>query len=438
MTTEDPPIQEAAAPDFNIFVGAETGVLKGVSINAKMYLTKNFANLHNLERQHEITAMAWGDEEDQSEILLGLRNQIVKVFDPADKSYSSNIEHCGGSGKLVGVAKVDDNIVTATESGLVQVWREPKLKFDTIDYELCQSGKLKKDNFENEEARAKHMATLRSGRSLCRMRKCPQKNEGLIATGGKENELQVWDLNKSDAGPMFTSKNVPLDSLQLRVPVWITDMCFPDNSTTNTIAITSRHGHLRLYDTRGQQRRPVIGLEWKDEVLTAIGSTPVAEDVLVGTAAGHLALYDLRMTHKGMKRKYRGFTGGIRSIDCMKDKNFFAAVGLDRFLRIFDINQPKSVQKMYLKARLSHVLMTKEFDPNNMTKQLDRKERRALEIANKKPTNAQDPEVITVKEDGDEFWSKLTVIREKKKGKKSKASSAGDTDSSVKAKRKKN
>ena len=33
-------------------------------------------------------------------------------------------------------------------------------------------------------------------------------------------------------------------------------------------------------------------------------------------------------------RKYKGCVGGIRSIYCLKDRPYFASVGLDRFLRI--------------------------------------------------------------------------------------------------------
>ena len=60
------------SPDFNIFVGAETGLLKGVCIDPKLNLAKNFSNMHSLERKHEITAMSWGNDEEQNEILLGI------------------------------------------------------------------------------------------------------------------------------------------------------------------------------------------------------------------------------------------------------------------------------------------------------------------------------------------------------------------------------
>ena len=67
-----------AEVDFNVFVGAETGILKGVNVHNKGNIVKNFHNLKSLDKQFEITCTSFGDGE--GEILLGLRNQSVKVF----------------------------------------------------------------------------------------------------------------------------------------------------------------------------------------------------------------------------------------------------------------------------------------------------------------------------------------------------------------------
>ena len=42
-----------------------------------------------------------------------------------------------------------------------------------------------------------------------------------------------------------------------------------------------------------------MSLDWPDEVLTAVSSTPCDHDILVGTSSGHIAQFDIRMTHKG-------------------------------------------------------------------------------------------------------------------------------------------
>ena len=81
---------------------------------------------------------------------------------------------------------------------------------------------------------------MKVDRSLAKMRKVSRTDNNFIATGGKEHDLQIWDLNQIGSGPIFRAKNVPLDSLQLRVPVWVTDMCFPDNASKDKVAIVSR------------------------------------------------------------------------------------------------------------------------------------------------------------------------------------------------------
>lgn len=44
--------------------------------------------------------------------------------------------------------------------------------------------------------------------------------------GGRENDLALYDIETEE--PVFKGRNVPNDWLQLRVPIWVTDMkvCF--------------------------------------------------------------------------------------------------------------------------------------------------------------------------------------------------------------------
>ena len=76
--------------DFNVFAGAETGILKAANINNKACISKNFHNLSKLTKENEITCLSYGASE--NEILLGLRNQTVKVYDVQFRSFSQNFE----------------------------------------------------------------------------------------------------------------------------------------------------------------------------------------------------------------------------------------------------------------------------------------------------------------------------------------------------------
>ncbi|XP_023348559.1 uncharacterized protein LOC111717290 [Eurytemora carolleeae] len=120
--------------DFNVFAGAETGIFKGLNINSKCSLSKNFDKISNLTKESSISCMSYG--EDEQEILIGLRSQYVKVFDVKDKSYSTVVETKAGTGPVVGVARYNEAILTAVESGLVKLWKyENPVEFNPIDYE---------------------------------------------------------------------------------------------------------------------------------------------------------------------------------------------------------------------------------------------------------------------------------------------------------------
>lgn len=66
-----------------------------------------------------------------------------------------------------------------------------------------------------------------------------QKN--IIATGGFEHRLKLFDLEKQTM--IFTEKNVSHDWLELRVPIWISDINFLPK--TQQIATASRYGHVK-------------------------------------------------------------------------------------------------------------------------------------------------------------------------------------------------
>ena len=126
-----------------------------------------------------------------------------------------------------------------------------------------------------------------------------------------------------------------------------------------------------------------------------------------------MALFDYRAPHKGILRKYKGCVGGIRAIDCMSNKPYFATVGHDRFLRVYNIAGEKPIQKMYLKSQLSCVLLSKNFDPceNALKEQI--KEQKLSKPVNNSVVNAtlRKNSTDNATENGEEFWTKLKVIK---------------------------
>ena len=80
---------------------------------------------------------------------------------------------------------------------------------------------------------------VNAGPNLHRMRQSNSRKE-IIATGGLENPLKLFDVEHQKQ--IFLAKNVKHDSLELRVPVWISDIgFFPE---TSKLITSSRYGHV--------------------------------------------------------------------------------------------------------------------------------------------------------------------------------------------------
>lgn len=142
------------------------------------------------------------------------------------------------------------------------------------------------------------------------MRVHPREHH-IVATGGKEQELTLWDLkaltkdptaeeetpesatkkgkknSKKSApaptpapapakggpearhkskeilanGQIFKAKNVKNDYLDLRVPVWNTDLQFLNQYDTSRIAVGTRNHQIRVYDVKSGARRPAVDAE---------------------------------------------------------------------------------------------------------------------------------------------------------------------------------
>ncbi|KAK3857913.1 hypothetical protein Pcinc_035862 [Petrolisthes cinctipes] len=324
-------LSDSKLRDFNVFIGAETGILKGVNLNEQYVITKNFHNVKALDREQEITAIAWGDEE-ETEVLMGLRNQTIKIFDTDVKAFVSSRKISTGSGPIVSIGRVDGVTLTAVKSGQITLWR--------------QSGKVE-------------INALGRGEFLSRMRQDPY-SQNIVATGGKESDLRLWDLNRP-AVPTFRAKNVKRDMLDIRVPVWVSDIAFLND--LRCIAVTTRHRHIRLYDIR-QQRKPTLSFEYGNHANTAISTTNTCgSHVFVGTSIGRMGLFDFRGKNPKMPlRSFKGFAGAVRDIVVNASEPYVFSVSLDRFLRAHHIYTGELLYKEYMKSRLNCLVARKKTD----------------------------------------------------------------------------
>lgn len=222
--------------------------------------------------------------------------------------------------------------------------------------------------------------------------------KNVIATGGKEHKLQLFDLHTKKR--IFEEKNIRHDWLELKVPLWISDIGFLHNSSQ--IVTCSKHGHVRLYDP-GCQRRPVINLEMKDHALTTLAVAPKEKHIIVGSGKGTMNLIDLRSPGK-ILNTYKDFAGSITSIACTKNQPYIVSVGLDRHLRVHHIDTKQLLHKTYLTSRLSCMILRA-----NATLDIKPLNQKTQQTATKKNGASDDDQVLPIDE-CDEIFNKMPVI----------------------------
>ncbi|KAM6933147.1 WD repeat-containing protein 74 [Xenentodon cancila] len=365
----------------SVWLGSETGILKGVSLSRKQAF--NFCNTSHLSRDQEVRALCWADPA-ESELLVGSVDGTVKTFS-VEKGAFTDARRCGdpAEGCFSGLEALGGAFVTCAESGALRVWRE--------------------DGGEP-------VTELQVGKSVCRMRSSPVHRHK-VATGGKENGLKIWDLERADK-PLFTAKNLRDDWLDLRRPHWVRDLAFiPDSD--KVVTCTGYH-KVHVFDPSTPQRRPVLEAEYSEYPLTALSLPAGGGSVVVGNTQGHIAQLDLR---KGVVRGcLKGLSGGVRSLQCHASQPLVASCGLDRFLRIHSLEDRKLLHKVYLKSRLNCLLLAS----------------RELQVGGEGEAAGEvGPEV---KEEEDEVWDAMEQVEETTTKRKT---AAEETERKSKKKRKK-
>ena len=137
---------------------------------------------------------------------------------------------------------------------------------------------------------------------------------------------------------------------------------------------------------------------WFFTGINAIIQYGVIFQVIVGNTQGKMGLLDIR---KGkLIHLFKGFAGGIRSINCHETKPIVASCGLDRFLRVHDIESKALLYKVYLKSRLNCVVMTPGWsvEEDRITENTDEN------------TEDVDTEKGSDIEETDDIWDKMKVV----------------------------
>ncbi|KAM7412486.1 hypothetical protein PAMA_020050 [Pampus argenteus] len=364
----------------SVWLGSETGILKGVSLSRKQAF--NFCNTRHLSREQEVRALCWGDPA-ESELLVGTRDGTVRTFS-TEKGVFTETRRCGQpeDGCFSGLATSGDALVTCGDCGTLRVWREDS---------------------------SEPVTEIHAGKNVSRMRQSPV-DQNQVATGGKETGLKIWDLERPEQ-PTFTAKNLRDDWLDLRQPQWVRDMAFIPDS--NKVVTCTGYHQVHVFDPSSPQRRPVLEAKYGEHPLTALSLPAGGNEVVVGNTQGQIALLDLR---KGLVcGSLKGLAGGVRALQCHSSQPVVASCGLDRFLRIHSLEDRKLQHKVYLKSRLNCLLLASR----------DLEDGGATEAA----------ECEEVKEEEDEVWDAMEQVEEVEENPKRKTSESSSQKKSKKRKK---
>ncbi|KAF7637889.1 hypothetical protein Mgra_00002594 [Meloidogyne graminicola] len=322
---------------IDALVGSNSGVLKGLKFANSTFVNfrapeidKTSADILNGKA---ITAMSFADKE-ESEVLIGRKNGQIDLFNTLNETINSlfNVNE-GINSSICGVECLikSNKILTATICGNLSIWNT--------------SG----DCLSNKE--------WNCGNNLIIMRLARGESPSVFATGGKENPLKIWNLAEQKC--VFVAKNVRPDNLELRVPVWVTNCRFLDESE-NCLATSTGNAQIRLYDVRAQ-RRPVLQQSWLEEPINALSTCCRERHLLAGNSRGELGLFDFRSSSTNrLVAKYKGFSGAIKSIDASNNQPNFLSCGVDRFAILHNLDTKQILKKIYAKVQLNCCLMRED------------------------------------------------------------------------------
>lgn len=356
----------AATWMYNVFAGAETGILKGINTGEKKW--ENLNSIADAKKSKEILTLCW-ETDRENKICAGRRDNTIITWCAEKQIQEEGEFQCESGGHIKTIAKLNNHYITGFSNGVVKFWHD-----DAV-------------------------TTLESGENLYAFAQSSVEGN-IIATGGKENPLKLWDLIKTNQ-EIFTAKNVRNDWLNLRVPVWVTRAAFLD--ARRRIVTGTGYHQVRLYDPLSPMRRPVLDMTFREHPVTGLSVRPGMElQVVVGNTHGDMGLLDLR---KGkMVNLFKGFSGGITDIQCHPTAPFIVSCGVDRYVHVHNIESREHVHKFYLKSRLNCVLLSNVWS--------DELQRSGASAESGKVTQRDSMENIDSMEDIDsDIWGSFDVVK---------------------------
>eukprot|EP00003_Mantamonas_plastica_P010830 TRINITY_DN2031_c0_g1_i3.p1 TRINITY_DN2031_c0_g1~~TRINITY_DN2031_c0_g1_i3.p1 ORF type:complete len:538 (+),score=226.88 TRINITY_DN2031_c0_g1_i3:55-1614(+) len=317
--------------------------------------------------------------------------------------------------------KIDDGtrsmaVMTVTESGLAHLHH--------FDYSIIKKEESNQDDFADDdkmealqqsvvdfgdEDDEENTNVLRVGKDITVLRlqrdgreypshTMPADLDNLcFAIAGKEQEVNLWSWGTRQC--LWKAKNVPHDFLDLRVPVWVTDLQFIPNHL-HKIIITTGYHQIRVYDTT-LKRRPILNVEVGVHKFNMAKISHSGQHIYTGDRNGYIRKIDVN--NGIVYGAYKYITGSVRDVELHPDPEvpYIASVSLDRVLRLHSLDTRELVHKIYLKQQLTSILFTSE-EEEQVNEDLDQDDYKQSSSSAKQEDESDD--------EMDDTWNALDIV----------------------------
>ncbi|ORZ15364.1 hypothetical protein BCR42DRAFT_376560 [Absidia repens] len=392
-----------------------------------------------VDKQNAVQKMTWATINNERLLVVARQNGVVDCIHPdsgdvvksfCDKEISQALADKPKNNRLrfIGLETTETHLMTCNSNGTL-TWTPLGAT------ELNVITKLDKTSTTGGSANAG------AGTDLDIVRAHPVHRH-LIAVGGKDIDLQIYDINaflggsstddqknkpaanaasgkkttdtnkphprqkqkQTKLGLIYEAKNVKNDYLDLSQPVWINDLQFMNEEGTQ-VAVATHYHQIRLYDFK-KARRPVMTADVGKMPLTSLSLGMDFDHVVFTDTMNDVGLMNIRLGK--VVTQLKGFAGACKATQTIPQPTFGAAssesneqsdaghtlvsVGLDRTLRLHELNTKfrKLEKKVYLKQRLTAVLVDTDY------------------VVPAREPNEEEKEE-------EEIWSALDTVKNKKK-----------------------
>ncbi|CAJ0891848.1 13093_t:CDS:2 [Entrophospora sp. SA101] len=352
---------------MKFYTGDEVGLIKAITISnlSQKEASPIIKKWGKIDRAQGVQLMYQAkiyDESEQQQIIVARKNGKIHILDPNEE---------GKAMKEFTHEQISDNKIECVQ--FVGLFAN-STTLVTCD---AKTGIITYQPISIDNESSFPITSFSISKDLCRLRVHP-KSHNIFGCCGKEYELTIWDVNsykegscpfssqskkESKPGLIWKAKNLRNDFLDLRVPVWNTDMQFLNDDATK-IVVGTKYNQIRIYDTK-VKRRPVLDLSIGEHPVVSLIVGRNLNEILFSNTAGNLFSIDVRT----------GFAGAVSSMEVDSKSTYLATVSLDRFLRVHEMSGKHNLlQKIYLKQHLTSVLVNDEDEikkANNDEKELE-------------------------------------------------------------------